>query len=36
MYKDQEDIVSTSGFLEALVGSFSSAPAEILDSNVSL
>ena len=36
MSQDQEDIVSASGFSEALVGSFSLAPAEILKSNISL
>ena len=34
--QDQEDIVSASGFPEALVGCFSWGPAEILDSNMSL
>ena len=34
MSQDHEDIVSASGFHEALVGSFSLAPAEILDSNI--
>ena len=35
-HRTKEDIVSSSGFPEALVGSFSLAPAEILDSNISL
>ena len=34
MSKDQEDIVSASSFTEVLVGSFSLATAEILDSNI--
>ena len=36
MSQDHEDIVSASGFPEALVGSFSLAPAEILDLNTLL
>ena len=36
MSKDQEDRISASGLPEAFVSSFSLAPAEILDSNVSL
>ena len=36
MSYNQEDIVSASGFPGALVGSFSLASAEILDSNISL
>ena len=33
---DQEDVVSVSSFPEALEGSFSFVPAEIMDSNISL
>ena len=33
---DQEDMISASGFPGVFVGSFSLAPAEILDSNISL